>query len=421
MVIVGSGPAGATVARELANGGREVALIDKGRWHRWPIGRFASIGTVTKLVRSKQGGIMGRAITAGGSSVVFNGNAYEPPNWLTSKFGIDISSETEETRKELNIKALPQSFYAEWKATLRLVEAAGELDIALVPQQKFIDVDKCDPMCDDCMLGCKRGAKWTAREYIKQAQDNGARVVLDSEVRQVIIEDGAARGVKLDGKVGANEIRADKVVLSAGGIGTPMILQRSGIDAETGFFIDPMNVVMGVGKERGTTREMTFSFASDEFVESEGFLVGNVGALTVLGSQLMGSDRLRALVRAPYLSRVMGMFTKIGDKPGGRVHADGTIEKPYSEQDRARFRKGTETCKNILIKAGVSPDSICVAKDIGGHPGGTAAIGKVVDTDLQAYDVKNLYVCDASVFPRSPGRPPTLTLIALAKYLARTL
>jgi choline dehydrogenase-like flavoprotein len=73
-----------------------------------------------------------------------------------------------------------------------------------------------------------------------------------------------------------------------------------------------------------------------------------------------------------------------------------------------------------MVKAGVVPETISVAKGIGGHPGGTAAIGRVVDRNLQT-KVKNLYVCDNSVMPRSGGIPPVLTLIALAKQTARTI
>jgi len=323
-----------------------------------------------------------------------------------------------ETRQEIGIKPLPSEFYQRWTATRRLVEAAAGLDIALMPQEKFIDPDRCDPTCDDCMLGCRRGAKWTAREYVKQALTKGARLVPSSGVARVIIEEGRARGVELEN---GDEIRADRVVLCAGGIGTPQILQRSGIDAGENFFIDPMNVVMGIGDQPGTHKEMTFAFASEEFVESDGFLVGTVGSLTVFGAQLMGKDRFRAVLRAPALKRVMGMFTKIGDGPTGRIRADGTIDKPYTAEDREKFRRGTEACKNILIKAGAHPESICIAENIGGHPGGTAAIDTVVGTDLQALHTKGLYVCDASVFPRSPGRPPTLTIIALARWLAKKL
>ncbi len=421
VVVVGSGPGGATVARELARKGRQVTLVEKGKWHKWQVGRYASVGSMTKLFRSAQGGLMARGITAGGSSLIFNGNAYEPPSWLASELGIDISREVEETRQELNIRPLPPDFYSRWKGTLRLVEAASALDIALLPQPKFIDADKCDAECDDCMLGCRRGAKWSAREFIEQAQQDGASLMIASEVDRVIVEGGQARGVEIHGPEGKAEIRAEKVVLSAGGVGTPQILMRSGVQAGESFFIDPMNVVMGVGDEPGTHREMTFAFASQEFVEPDGFLIGTVGSLTVLGAQLVGKDRFRAILQAGNLKRALGLFTKIGDAAAGRINPDGTIEKPYLPEDEEKFRKGTEACKNILIKAGVKPDSVCVAENIGGHPGGTAAIGAVVDRDLRAQAAENLFVCDASVFPRSPGRPPTLTIIGLAKRLAASL
>ena len=56
----------------------------------------------------------------------------------------------------------------------------------------------------------------------------------------------------------------------------------------------------------------------------------------------------------------------------------------------------------------------------GAHPGGTAAIGEVVNKDLET-SIRNLYVCDGSVLPVSPGLPPILTIVALAKRLAKNL
>ena len=56
----------------------------------------------------------------------------------------------------------------------------------------------------------------------------------------------------------------------------------------------------------------------------------------------------------------------------------------------------------------------------GSHPGGTAAIGRVVDKDLQT-EIDNLFVCDGSVLPTSAGLPPILTIVALAKRLAKQL
>ena len=56
----------------------------------------------------------------------------------------------------------------------------------------------------------------------------------------------------------------------------------------------------------------------------------------------------------------------------------------------------------------------------GAHPGGTAAIGDVVDNNLKT-EIDGLYVGDASVIPMSPGKPPILLILALALRLANHL
>jgi choline dehydrogenase-like flavoprotein len=54
------------------------------------------------------------------------------------------------------------------------------------------------------------------------------------------------------------------------------------------------------------------------------------------------------------------------------------------------------------------------------HPGGTAKIGEIVDANLKT-EIDKLYVCDYSVVPEEWGLPPSLTLLALGKRLARHL
>lgn len=56
----------------------------------------------------------------------------------------------------------------------------------------------------------------------------------------------------------------------------------------------------------------------------------------------------------------------------------------------------------------------------GGHPCGTAGIGRVVDSNLQTR-VRGLFVADASIFPESPGQPTIVTIAALAKRLGKRL
>jgi choline dehydrogenase-like flavoprotein len=117
---------------------------------------------------------------------------------------------------------------------------------------------------------------------------------------------------------------------------------------------------------------------------------------------------------------LLGLLIKAVDESVGRIYPDGTFSKPVTDKDRKRLNEGFSISKEILIKAGADSKSIRASKIYGSHPGGTAAIGRVVDKDLQA-KADNLFVCDGSVLPTSPGMPPILTIAALAKRLARTL
>jgi len=68
----------------------------------------------------------------------------------------------------------------------------------------------------------------------------------------------------------------------------------------------------------------------------------------------------------------------------------------------------------------VDPSSIVATSLRGAHPGGTAAMGRVVNQALET-SIKNLFIADASVIPQAPGRPPILTITSLAKRLAKNV
>ena len=85
-----------------------------------------------------------------------------------------------------------------------------------------------------------------------------------------------------------------------------------------------------------------------------------------------------------------------------------------------RLAEGSAAAGAILAKAGVDPTTITSTVFRGAHPGGTAAIGEVVDKNLQT-EIEGLYVGDASVIPWAPGKPPILLILALALRLANHL
>lgn len=418
-IVIGSGPGGATVARELARKGDDVLILEKGADHQWPVGKALAYATMYDIKKSKHGVLVRRGITTGGSTMLYSGNAYDPPGFIRDELGIDLSAEVAETKKELRIRPVPESFFADYQGTLRLVEAADNLGYAMKPQERFIDPDQCDPACDRCLFGCAKGAKWTARAYINDALAAGARLLTKHEVESILHANGTAEGVLVKTGRGKKRIMANRVILAAGGIGTPIILQKSGIQgAGSHFFTDPMSVMVGVMKNgRGTFHEMTYTFADESNLGA--FVVGNVGALNAFMAQLFKMHLLYAR-HGVHVKRLAGMFVKLCDEPSGRVDIRGNLHKQLTENDEKRMARGVEVARQIMVRAGVIPETISIAKGIGGHPGGTAAIGRVVNNNLET-EIDNLYVCDNSVMPRSGGVPPVLTLIALAKKASRTI
>ena len=426
-VIAGSGPGGASVAKVLAASGKKVIILEKGKRHKITASRINSYSMYDKWAvfsRSKEGVIIDRAITLGGCSVVFSGNSFNPPAWLTEAIGIDLTETVEEIKKEIGIRPFSEKFISPWKGIRRLRESADSIGIDLKPQEKFIREEKCRNICDGCMTGCRNNAKWTAREWVDAAVQNGAEVITEAEVSGILISDNRAAGLTAKTPEGDIQVRADRIILAAGGIGTAVILQRSGIKAAGNkFFMDPMNVLWGVSKEPIVSgSEMTFSYAADSMADEKGFILGNVSGKGAWVSQLMRPRTgWKAIKSHGRWNHMIGMFTKVADDPVGRVFANGKMSKVLTNDDNRKSREATEMAKEIMIGAGVIPESILVAENIGGHPGGTAAIGEVVDESFNVRGVENLYVCDASLFPRSPGRPPTLMILALGRYFARKL
>ncbi len=423
-IIVGTGPGGAPVARELARAGKSVLLVERGARHErglgFPFGPRIMHG-MGLFCRSKEGVYVARGITLGGSSLIYNSNVFSPPDRLYKRMGLDFRQEIAELREEIGVNVLPERFFTHAHGGNRVREAAYKMGLHFEPQDKFIDPEKCVPGCDWCMLGCARGAKWNTRVFVDQAVQSGARLLVSSPVDKVLIEKDRAVGVRLqNGKT----IRGGRVIVSAGGVGTPAILKRSGITGVGGkFYMDPMNIIVGYADsiEGGAWREMSFTHAIESFAQTEGFIIGNTSAEAGAMTALMRANILRHnLPRLPVMRRGIGLFVKLADDHMGSISADEAISKPFTENDKRRMKRATDLACEILVKAGVRESEIAVAPSIGGHPGGTVAMGEAVDTGFST-KTENLYVCDGSVIPESPGVPPSLTIMGLSKLFGKML
>jgi choline dehydrogenase-like flavoprotein len=425
-VIVGSGPGGATAARQLATAGKKVLLLERGKDHRgkWYYGTHLGCLLYCDkmgMLMTEEGLQIVRGIMTGGSTNLFCGCASPPPKWMKNKYKINLDSPVKQTIDELKIAPLARPLWG--RATQRVHEAAGELGYEWEPQPKFMNVSRGEPFdCGaKCMLGCRCGAKWTANEYVDQAVQAGCELLTGMNVKEVLVNNGKAEGVvaAVSGGRGVLRVEAPTVIMAAGGIGSPIILQHSGIsEAGRGMTMDTTVMVCGESRDEGMHLDppMAVSFCDDE----NGYMLSTLIDPWLLYPLIHTWHGPRNPLRFLRYGKTMGIMIKLKDEISGGISVEGKISKSLTEQDRWRLNHASNLARKILIRAGCKPDSVFVGPLRGTHPSGTVRIGELLSTQLES-PVKGLYVSDASCFPEALDRPTVLTLIALSKRLAKHL
>jgi len=414
-VIIGTGAGGATIARELALNGKDVLMLEKGCYTPSSCGVLNEVATIDtrdhleralyklkQVVFSREKISVSYRIGIGGTTVCASGNMVRSLERELEEMGIDLSNEFDQLEQELNIRPFPETHMG--RGALILKKAADESGYHFHPIPKCIDFSKCNN-CGNCYEDCLLQAKWTALEYIDQARQKQARLLDGIHVKELMVHNGVATGVKAYHGKTELEIEANTIVLAAGGIATPLMLQNAGMrDAGRKLFCHPCYCVYGSSQDGYLHKN-----ESSPLILSRS---GNRGGYS-LYSKIVKVD---AIENQGYL----GINIKIKDDHFGSVHNDGRVFKMMSSEDLKKKASAVAAAREILIKAGIDYRTIRV-KGIGSfHPGGTAAIGNIVDKNLQT-EIKNLYISDASVLPAASGLPPLLTIMALAKRLGNYL
>lgn len=415
IVVIGSGAGGATVAYESAKRGKKVLILEKGSivprvgTERAAINFYDKYGKLS----SKEGIIIYRTIMAGGTTVVSCGNGVRSLEKELKNLDIDISRELNETEQELGIT--PFNLKLMGDGTIRILESAQKLGYKFVPMPKFIDFEKCIS-CGNCVLGCIPQAKWTALDYIEKAQDFGASLITNFQLNSVIVLNNKVTGVMGRVRNDSIKISAEKIILATGAIETPKILQGLGLSAGNKLFCDLFTIIYGITKDVGLSKEPTMAIVNNDFYEKEGFILSPF-LDTPLSLVMSNAKYYKIAIKR---DKVLGIMIKIKDDMLGQIYKNGRISKKLTENDKTKLEKGNKIAKEILIEAGVNPNSIIITKPRGAHPGGTAAIGDVIDKNHET-KIKNLFISDASALPEAPGLPPILTIVALSKRLAKIL
>lgn len=344
---------------------------------------------------------------------MYTGTAWNPPVAMFKKHGVDITKEVNEIKAEMSIVTVPDELVGPGSKLIR--QSARDLGYKWDNLEKFLIPSKCKVNCDGCWFGCKWGAKWHAWDWIQDAVAGGAELITNTYCDNAVIQNKTATGIKAtDNKGNIYEINADTVVVSAGGVGSPTVLQRSGIyDAGRKFFFDPFALTFGyLDKKLPYSRE--FPMACGAYLEKDGIVLTDI----MVPKRVRQSYALASLKPGKVLRTrgVVAIMAKIRDDMDGNVDISEKITKPLTSDDRYKLTKGKAISREILTNMGAR--DIWYNMDSAAHPGGTCRIGAIVDSNLQT-QFKNLYVADASVIPEPFGLPPVLSIISLARRLSK--
>lgn len=319
---------------------------------------------------------------------------------------LNIFEELIEASEELNVTYFPKKL---WGHSTQLIAQAGEeLGYIVEPMPKFINFEKCQS-CGKCVNGCLFDAKWDATYFVREAVEYGAELVTEFNVFEVLHENNEVIGV-----VGINKnnekvvYKAKRVVVAAGALNTPIILKNSKFkNVGSQIFFDIFTTIGGYLENAQLKNELLMGIKAE---------FGPYFLSPHYSMQLLPLMQEKGIVVEE--KDVIGIMLKFADTCIGTIDSEGNIEKTLTKLDVDLIKEGYEKAVNILLKLGVKPESIVATSLKGAHPGGTAAIGDVVDNNFET-EVKGVYVSDASVIPEAPGRPPILTIVAIAKKVAK--
>jgi choline dehydrogenase-like flavoprotein len=312
-----------------------------------------------------------------------------------------------------------------------------------------------------CLQGCKVNAKASPLiTHLPDAIEHGVEVRADSMAVRVEVDDSSGRctGVTYvhDGRERFQ--RAEAIAVCGYAIETPRLLLNSASPRFPNGLANGSDQVGRYVMVQGATQVAArFPFemrmykapppevSSEQFYETDerrgfarGFSVQTVSPLPIGWAEHVLADghwgqALREYMRDYNHWTVLGVLCELLPQAENRVTLAGERDQygmpvanfTYSlcDNDKANIAYATKTTEEIWAGADAQ-DTLKIdryAHLVGGCRMGFTPDDSVVDADLRAWEVPNLFVCDGSVFPTQGAANPALVIMALADRLGRAL
>ena len=246
------------------------------------------------------------------------------------------------------------------------------------------------------------GIRWNAAfAYLEPARSRpNLTIRASSEAERVLLDGDRATGAVVNDET----LEADVVVLSAGAIGSPRILLRSGVDA---------------GSNLQDHVSAKLAFEAEDALRSETPLPFTNGIVKTPDLHLLP-------VVDPLGTRAHITIALLRPRSRGRVTLEEIDHRLLSDEaDREALQGAVDLTRELAEHEGLRrlarPVDSSIDETLGVyfHPVGTCA--DVVDDEFRVHGLQNLYVCDASVFATIPKANTHLPTLALAERAADSL
>ncbi|RBM01802.1 oxidoreductase [Glutamicibacter soli] len=256
VIVVGAGSAGSVVARRLVDAGASVTLFEAGNedtnpaihdlsrmgelWHSeddWDYYTAPMNGTASKPMHLPRGKVMGGSHALNATIWVRcapqdfdHWASVSSPDWAWEnvlpvyKDIENFSGGASELRGGAGLLPVVDKYPLD-EIHQSIIEAAVQSGVEHNQDYNGQSLEGVSQEQVNIVDG-ERINTWKA--YLKPVRDK-LRIITGAQVHSLLVEDGAAVGVRYRSGGQLHELRADEVVLSAGALGSPQILLRSGI------------------------------------------------------------------------------------------------------------------------------------------------------------------------------------------------
>ncbi|KAJ1510889.1 hypothetical protein HMI54_014210 [Coelomomyces lativittatus] len=446
VVIVGSGAGAGIVASELAKAGKVVLVLEKGKYvetkefsyresHQFQLlfdkgGFMASKDTTVSILAGS---------TWGGGTTVNWCASLVPPTLLrkewAEKYGLKYFM-TEEFQKSVEFVCtrlgVTEDAIKHNKPNQFLIDACNKVGhpVQVIPQNTASKPHECGY----CGFGCPSGVKRSsAQTFLQDAFDHGARFFHSCYVEKILIQNGKAKGVqaKIQGRI--LTVYAKCVVVSGGSIHSPALLKRSGLrNKHVGkhLGLHPVRIVYAYCKEPIHTFQGSIMTTVTDVPDTYGVKLEipmlHPSSYAAILPFYDPAQYKKDLLKYPYVLPVIVLVKDKNPLASIKLDLEGKpeIEFLLSQEDQLQMEKGVLFAIDLLKKLDVV-ESLNVNRDIlfSAHQMGscrmatTPAFGVCKPTG-ETWEVRHLYVADASVFPTSSGVNPMLTVYSVAHSIA---